>query len=401
MTAALDLRPSPAGTRALAELRTFMTECVHPLEATATRDGPAGVLPGLKAQARERGLWNLCLPGHAGLTNLDYAHLAELTGRSPALAPPAINCGPPDSVNMVMLDAVADEQQRRRWLEPLMDDRFRSAFAMTEPQVASSDARNIATEIRRDGDDYVITGRKWFASGAADARCAVLFVLGRTDARAAPHRRHSVLGVPMDAPGLSLERTLPVMGRASDHAEIVFDGVRVPVTDRIGAEGDGFAIGQVRLGAARVQHCMRLIGLAERGLHLLCRRAEARTAFGGPLAAQGLLRAQVAECRMAIDQARLFVLHTARLIDELGARAARVQVSAIKVAAVRAALQTLDRAIQVHGALGVTDDVPLAEWWTQARGLNIADGPEEVHLEVVARAEFRRHAECAADGEDA
>ena len=383
---AWDLRPSDAAQEKLAELRRFMAERVYPAE---DRDG---VLDGLRAEARARGLWNLGLT----MTNLDYAFLAEETGRSPDLAPKAINGGPPDSVNMVMLDRLATTGQRRRWLEPLKDAAFSSAFAMTEPDVASSDASNIATEIARDGDAYVITGRKWFASGAADPRCQVLFVLGRTDADAPPHRRHSVLAVPIDTPGVEIVRTLPVLGRDhGDHAEIVFDGARVPAEELIGREGEGFAAGQVRLGAARVQHCMRLIGLAERGLALLTRRAEDRHAFGGPLAAQGLLRAQVAECRLAIDQARLLVLRTAKLIDTVGARDARTEISAIKVAVLRAALLTLDRAIQVHGALGVTDDVPLAGWWAHARGLHIADGPEEVHLEVVARSEFRRHREEA------
>lgn len=382
---AWDLRPSRAAQEKLAELRRFMDEHVYPAE------GHDDVLGGLREQARARGLWNLGLT----LSNLDYAFLAEETGRSPELAPKAINGGPPDSVNMVMLDALGTDDQRERWLRPLMDAKFSSAFAMTEPDVASSDAANIATEAVRDGDAYVITGRKWFASGAADPACRVLFVLGRTDPDAPPHRRHSVLAVPIDTPGVEIVRTLPVMGRDGDHAEIVFDGARVPAYELIGREGEGFAAGQVRLGAARVQHCMRLVGLAERGLALLARRAEDRTAFGGPLSAQGLLRAQVAECRLAIDQARLLVLRTAKLIDTEGARAARTEISAIKVAVLRAALLTLDRAIQVHGALGVTDDVPLARWWTHARGLHIADGPEEVHLEVVARSEFRRHREEA------
>lgn len=392
---ALDLRPSGHARERLGDLRAFMDGFVYPaerqIEGGAER---AGVLAGLKAEARRRGLWNLCLPGTSGLGNLDYAYLAEETGRSPELAPQAINGGPPDSVNMVMLDELATPDQRERWLRPLMDDAFSSAFAMTEPGVASSDAANIATEIIRDGDSYVVNGRKWFASGAADPRCQVLFVLGRTDADAPPHRRHSLLAVPIDTPGVEIVRTLPVFGRSGDHAEIVLDAVRVQAFELIGAEGAGFAAGQVRLGAARVQHCMRLIGLAERALELLTRRAEARTAFGGPLSAQGLLRAQVAECRLAVDQARLLVLRTARLIDTVGARRARAEISAIKVAVLRAALTTLDRAIQVHGALGVTDDVPLARWWAHARGLHIADGPEEVHLEVVARTEFRRHREA-------
>jgi acyl-CoA dehydrogenase len=392
--AGLDLRPSEEAVRKLRDLRDFMGEKVYPAERA---DGDAsGVLAGLKAEARARGLWNLCLPSVSGLGNLDYAYLAEETGRSPDLAPAAINGGPPNSVNMVMLDELATPDQRERWLAPLLDDAFSSAFAMTEPDVASSDASNIATEIARDGDDYVVTGRKWFASSAADPRCRVLFVLGRTDPDAPPHRRHSVLAVPMDTPGVEIVRTLPVMGRPGDHAEIVFDGARVPARELIGDEGAGFAAGQVRLGAARVQHCMRLIGLAERGLALLARRAEARVAFGGPLSAQGLLRAQVAECRLAIDQARMLVLRTAALVDAVGARRARTEISAIKVAVLRAALLTLDRAIQVHGALGVTDDVPLARWWTHARGLHIADGPEEVHLEVIARTEFRRHREATA-----
>jgi acyl-CoA dehydrogenase len=387
MTAGLDLRPSPAGADALERMRAFLTECVYPAE----QQDVAAVLPGLKTEARRRGLWNLCLPGNdSGLSNLDYAFVAELSGRSPKLAPAAINGGPPDSVNMVMLDAVADDEQRERWLRPLMADRFRSAFAMSEPEVASSDARNIATRIEVDGDDLVITGRKWFASGAADPRCAVLFVLGRSDPTAGTYRQHSVVAVPMDTPGVTIVRTMTVLGRPSEHAEILFEQARVPATELLGQPGDGFAIGQIRLGAARVQHCMRLLGLAERGLELLRERAHTRTAFGGPIGALGLLRAQVAECRLALDQARLLVLHTAALIDEVGTKGARAAVSEIKVAVVRAAMLTLDRAMQVHGALGVTDDVPLAEWWAQARGLNIADGPEEVHLELIARYELGR-----------
>ena len=381
MIGGLDLTPSAAGAEAAARMSAFLDECVLPAESRP----PRLALPALKAEARARGLWNLHLPGHCALDTLDYAAIAELSGRSPELGPEAINGGPPDSVNMVMLDAVGTPEQRARWLEPLLEDRIRSAFAMTEPEVASSDARNIATTITRDGEDYLVTGHKWFASGAADPRCAVLFVLGRSDPDAPAYQQHSVIAVPADAPGVRLVRTLPVLGRPGTHAEIVLDGVRVPAENLIGGRGQGFAVGQVRLGAARVQHCMRLLGLAERGLDLLCARAGERRAFGGPLADQGLLRAQVAECRLALDQARLLVLHTARLIDTVGARGARREISEIKVAVVRAAMRTLDRAIQVHGALGVTDDVPLAAWWTHARGLQIADGPEEVHLEVIAR----------------
>lgn len=393
MSSGLDLRPSPAGADAVKRMHAFMAECVYPAERAAADQGVEAVLPGLKDAARQRGLWNLCLPGsESGLSNLDYAMVAELSGRSPKLAPAAINGGPPDSVNMVMLDAVADDEQRERWLQPLMEDKVRSAFAMSEPDVASSDARNIDTRIEQDGDHLVITGRKWFSSGAADPRCAVLFVLGRSDATAGTYRQHSVVAVPIDTPGVTLVRTLPVLGRPSEHAEIVFDHARVPASELLGKPGDGFAIGQIRLGAARVQHCMRLLGLAERGLELLRERARTRHAFGGPIGTLGLLRAQVAECRMALDQARLLVLHTAALIDEVGTKGARAQVSEIKVAVVRAAMLTLDRAIQVHGALGVTDDLPLAEWWAQARGLNIADGPEEVHLELIARCELGREA---------
>ncbi|MGW4484644.1 acyl-CoA dehydrogenase family protein [Amycolatopsis sp. NPDC004368] len=391
MTGAWDLSPSAVGEQAIARMRAFMAERVHPAEQDAAVLGVAAVLPELKAEARRRDLWNLGLPGReVDLSTVDYAFVAELSGRSPDLAPQAINGSPPDSVSMLMLHAVADEGQRERWLRPLMNDEIRSAFAMTEPAVASSDASNIATRIERQGEEYVVTGRKWFAAGAADPRCEVLFVVGCSDPSADRHRRHSVIAVPTRLPGVKIVRTLKVMGRDSINAEVVLDGVRVPARELLGREGEGFAIGQVRLGSARVQHCMRLLGLAERGFDLLKERARTRHAFGGPIGDKGLLRAQIAECRLALDQARLLVLHTAKLIDEIGLRAARTQVSAIKVVVVRAAMLTLDRAIQVHGALGMTDDVPLAEWWTHARSLNIGDGPEEVHLELIARSELAR-----------
>ncbi|KXF50004.1 acyl-CoA dehydrogenase [Rhodococcus sp. SC4] len=392
----MDLSPSPRAQELLGALESFMDEFVYPAEADlrVERDAglPAGhepaVLDSLRVEARRRGLWNLCVPGVSGLGYLDYAYIAEITGRSPDLAPKAVNGGAPDSVNMVMLDVVATADQRTRFLEPLLEARSGSAFAMTEPAVASSDASNIATTIRRESDEYVVDGRKWYISGAANPRCGVFFVVGMSDPTASAHRRHTVVAVPADRPGVTVHRPMSVFGYPDDSAEITFENVRVPVANRLGDEGHGFAVGQVRLAAARLQHCMRMIGLAERALELTCRRADERVAFGGPLSRQSQLTAQVADSRIALDRTRLYVLHTAALVDSRGSRNAQSEISAAKVLTMRTAVTVLDRAVGVHGAMGVSQDSPLARWWALARGLHIADGPEEVHLEVVARHEF-------------
>ncbi|WP_067484604.1 acyl-CoA dehydrogenase family protein [Actinomadura hibisca] len=352
------------------------------------------VVEDLKAEARRRGLWNLFLPDSTdpahGLTVTDYASLAEITGRSPHLAPEATNCAAPDTGNMEVLHLFGSAEQKKRWLEPLLDGQIRSAFAMTEPDVASSDATNIATSIVRDGDHYVINGRKWWISGSADPRCKVMIVMGKTDPDGHPYLQQSMVLVPMDAPGVEIVRPLPVFGYSDQHGhcEIRFTDVRVPVENLIGEEGGGFAIAQARLGPGRIHHCMRAIGMAERALELMCRRAVDRVAFGKPLAAQGIVRQQIAESRMAIEQARLLTLKTAWLIDKQGVKAARSEVAAIKVIAPRVALEVVDRAIQVHGGAGVSDDTPLAQMWAGLRTLRLADGPDEVHVRSVARAEL-------------
>ncbi|POM23201.1 Acryloyl-CoA reductase (NADH) [Actinomadura rubteroloni] len=405
----MDFAPSGRAQEYLARLQGFMDERVYPAEpvyaaqrrelAAAGRphDLPS-VVDDLKAEARERGLWNLFLP-HAtdpahGLSVTDYAPLAELTGRSPLLAPEALNCSAPDTGNMEVLDLFGTPEQKKRWLAPLLDGTIRSGFAMTEPDVASSDARNIATRIERDGDHYVINGRKWWITGTADPRCAVLIVMGKTDPEGHPYRQQSMVLVPMDAPGVEVVRALPVFGYHDQegHCEIRFTDVRVPVENLIGEEGGGFAIAQARLGPGRVHHCMRAIGMAERALELMCRRAVSRVAFGKPLAAQGVVRQQIAEARMAIEQARLLTLKTAWLIDAHGVKAARSEVAAIKVIVPRTALRVLDDAIQVHGAGGVSDDFPLAAMWAGARTLRLADGPDEVHVRSVARTELAKYA---------
>ncbi|MGV9252330.1 acyl-CoA dehydrogenase family protein [Streptomyces sp. NPDC003697] len=400
----MDFSLSPEATERLAQVRSFMTDLVYPAEPVyaqqredliasgRTNDVPP-VLEDLIAAARERGLWNLFLPDESHLTNVDYAVLAEETGRSPFIAPAAMNCLSPDSGNMELLHLFANTEQREGWLQPLLDGTIRSGFSMTEPDVASSDATNISTSIVRDGDEYVINGRKWFTTGAADPRCRLLIVLGKSDPGAPKHRQHSMVLVPIDTPGVKVERVLPVFGFRDQqgHAEISYTDVRVPVGNLLGEQGHGFAIAQARLGPGRIHHCMRAVGMAERALELACKRALSRTAFGGPLADQGVVRQQIAESRMEIEQARLLVLRTAWLIDEVGVRNARSDIAAIKVIAPRAALSVLDRAIQIHGGAGVTDDLPLAEIWSRARTLRIVDGPDEVHIRTVARQELKRY----------
>jgi acyl-CoA dehydrogenase len=361
------------------------------------------VVEELKVEARRRGLWNLFLPDVSGLTNLEYATLAELTGWSVHIAPEAINCDAPNTGNMEVLHMFGTPEQKSQWLEPLMEGEIRSAFAMTEPDVASSDATNISTRIVRDGDDYVINGRKWWISGAADPRCKIMIVMGKTDPSESTHRQQSMILVPMDTPGVENVRALPVFGYQDQHGhnELRFHDVRVPASNLVANEGDGFMIAQARLGPGRIHHCMRSIGVAERALDLMIRRATSRVAFGKPLSEQGVVQQQIAESRMEIEQVRLLVLKAAWMIDNVGARGARTEIAAIKVMAPRVALAVLDRAIQVHGGGGVSDDFPLASMWAGMRTLRLADGPDEVHVRTVARVEIGKHTKKAAAASEA
>jgi acyl-CoA dehydrogenase len=399
----VDFSLSPKAEDYLSRLQDFMAAHVLPAEpvyAQQRRDAVAAgrlhdlppVVEELKAAAQAAGLWNLFLPDVSGLSTLDYAVLAEVTGRSPAIAPEALNCGAPDTGNMEILHMFGTPEQKEQWLEPLLAGKIRSAFSMTEPDVASSDARNIATSIVRDGDEYVINGRKWWTSGALDPRCAVFVLMGKTDPAASTYRQQSMVLVPRDTPGVEIVRDLSVFGYHDQHghAEMRFTDVRVPVTNLLGQEGGGFEIAQARLGPGRVHHCMRAIGMAELALELMVRRATEREAFGGPLALQGVVQQQIAESRMEIEQARLLVLKTAWLIDGKGASAARTEISAIKVIAPRVACAVIDRAIQVHGGGGVSDDFPLARLYAGARALRLADGPDEVHIRSVAREELHK-----------
>ncbi|MFF5985874.1 acyl-CoA dehydrogenase family protein [Prauserella flavalba] len=401
-------------SRALqAELADFLDTRVLPAEARyAEQMRKAGdphhhpaVLEELKTEARSRGLWNLFHPhpgdGVPGLSNLDYAPLCELMGHSPHLAPEACNCAAPDTGNMEILESFGTAEHRRQWLHPLLNGEIRSAFAMTEPDVASSDASNIALTMTPGPGGYRLDGRKWFASNALHPRCAVLIVMGVTDPHAHPHRRHSMAVVPVDAAGVTIQRNLPVFGYhdREGHAVIEFDGVRVPAEDILSGPGEGFAIGQARLGPGRIHHCMRAIGMAERALESMCRRADTRVVFGNRLADQANIQDWIAESRIAIEQARLLTYRAAHLMDTIGNRAAATEIAAIKVAVPAAALAVIDRAIQVHGAGGVTDDFPLAAFWAHVRALRIADGPDEVHKRTIARRELRKHRE-AADARD-
>ncbi len=380
-------------------LLAFMDEFVYPAEPgwhTAGWAAPAG-LEALKAQARARGLWNLFLPGEhgAGLSNVQYAPLAEITGRSPSVAPAALNCAAPDTGNMEVLAQFGSPQQQERWLKPLLDGAIRSAFAMTEPQVASSDATNIGTRIRRDGDEYVITGRKFYISGAMNPNCQIFIVMGKTDPDAARHVQQSMVLVPRDTPGLRVERGMTVFGYDDGdhggHAEVIFDDVRVPVTNLIGEEGSGFAISQARLGPGRIHHCMRLIGMGERALELMTRRALERTAFGKPLADQGVVQDWIAESRVRLEQARLLVLKAAWLMDTVGNKGAHTEIQAIKIITPATVEWIIDKAIQTYGAAGVGQDTPLARLWASARTLRLADGPDEVHKRSLARRELNRY----------
>jgi acyl-CoA dehydrogenase len=356
----------------------------------------APVLATLREQARSRGLWNLFLPGEhgAGLTNLQYAPLAEISGRS-LLAPAAMNCSAPDTGNMEVLALFGTPEQQKEWLDPLLDGRIRSAFAMTEPDVASSDASNIATRIQRDGSSYVLNGRKWWITGAMNPNARIFIVMGKTDPSAAKHRQQSMILVPRDTPGLEVVRPLEVMGyddhEHGGHAELRLTDVRVPATNLIGDEGDGFAIAQARLGPGRIHHCMRSIGIAERAIELMCERASERVAFGKPLSEQGVVRDWIAESRVRIEQLRLLTLKTAWLMDTVGNRGAHTEIQAIKIATPTTVQWILDKAIQVHGAGGLSGDFPLARAYAGIRTLRFADGPDEVHKDSLARHELRRH----------
>ncbi|MGH8876688.1 MAG: acyl-CoA dehydrogenase family protein [Stackebrandtia sp.] len=385
------------------DLRDFMTSRVYPAEPVYDRQMRESgdphfqppVLEELKAEARKRGLWNLFHPHPdwgPGLTNLEYAPLAETMGRS-FIAPEACNCNAPDTGNIEVLTLFGTPEHHRRYLRPLLDGTMASAFAMTEPDVASSDATNIELRMERDGEDYVLNGRKWFASNALHKNCRVLIVMGKTDPAAAPHRQQSMMVVPINAPGITVVRNLPVFGYLDreGHAELTFDDVRVPAADLLKGEGEGFAISQARLGPGRIHHSMRTIGMAERALELLCTRARSRTTFGEPLSTRANIQDWIAEARIEIDMARLLTLKAAYIMDTMGNQAAATEISAIKVAAPQAALKIIDRAIQVHGGAGVTDDFPLAMAWAHLRALRLADGPDEVHKRAIARRELRKY----------
>ena len=380
-------------------LLAFMDDFVYPAESDHQSEGwrPPARLEELKAAAKSRGLWNLFLPGRhgAGLTNVQYAPLAEITGRSPWIAPAALNCAAPDTGNMEVLAEFGSPAQQEKWLTPLLQGRIRSAFAMTEPEVASSDATNIGTRIARDGDEYVITGRKFYISGAMNPECRIFIVMGKTDPDAARHVQQSMILVPRDTPGVTIRRGMTVFGYDDrdhgGHAEVVFDAVRVPAANLIGEEGSGFAISQARLGPGRIHHCMRLIGMGERALELMCTRALARTPFGKPLAGQGVVQDWIAESRVRLEQARLLVLKAAWLMDTVGNKGAHTEIQAIKIITPSTTEWIIDKAIQTHGAAGVGQDTPLARLWASARALRLADGPDEVHKRSLARRELDRY----------
>ncbi|KLO30092.1 acyl-CoA dehydrogenase [Mycolicibacter heraklionensis] len=399
---------SERATKYQTDLLEFMDECVYPAESVyETQMAESGnphfqppILEELKAQARQRGLWNLFHPHPEwgpGLTNLEYAPLAEIMGRSPHLAPEACNCSAPDTGNMEVLTLFGSDEHKERYLKPLLEGTIRSAFAMTEPQVASSDATNVQLSMVRDGDGYVLNGRKWFASNALHQNCKVMIVMGKTDPDTNVYQQQSMMVVPIDAPGVTVMRGLPVFGYQDreGHAEIDFKDVRVPAKDVLKGEGEGFAIAQARLGPGRIHHCMRAIGMAERALELLCRRARSRVAFGRPVSDNANIRDWIAEARIDIEMIRLLTLKTAYLMDTVGNKAAQVEIAAIKVAAPNIALKIVDRAIQVHGGGGVTEDFPLAGFWAHLRTLRLADGPDEVHKRAIARQELHKYREDA------
>jgi acyl-CoA dehydrogenase len=389
-----------------AKLQAFMDKEVFPAEAVYEHQraelkaagkphGVPAVVEELKLKARAQGLWNLFLPHshdpHHGLSVTEYATLAEITGWSPELAPEAINCAAPDTGNMELLDMFATDEQKKMWLEPLLDGRIRSAFAMTEPDVASSDARNIKTSIVKDGGEYVINGTKWWTTGAMDERCQLLIVMGKTNPDAEAHNQQSMVLVPINTPGVKVERNLTVFGYVDQHghAEVSFTNVRVPVANLLGAEGEGFALAQARLGPGRIHHCMRAIGMAERALSLMIKRSIARETFGKPLVQQGVIQEWIAQARIDIEQARLLVLKAAWMIDTVGAKGARKEIAAIKVAVPQMAERIIDHAIQSYGGAGVSQDSPLAAMYAGIRTLRIVDGPDEVHIRDIARLEIK------------
>ena len=399
----MDFALSAKTTEYAAKLQAFMDSEVFPAEAIYHQQreqliaaGKPHALPAvveeLKIKAKVLGLWNLFLPhyGH-GLSVTDYATLAEITGWSPDLAPEAINCAAPDTGNMELLDMFATDEQKQRWLQPLLDGQIRSAFAMTEPAVASSDARNIQTQIIKDGDHFVINGTKWWTTGAMDERCEIIIVMGKTNPEADDHHQQSMVLVPMNTPGVKVVRNLTVFGYVDQHghAEVSFTNVRVPVSNLLGPEGEGFALAQARLGPGRIHHCMRAIGMAERALSLMIKRTVSREAFGKELVKQGVIQEWIAQARIDIEQARLLVLKAAWIIDSVGAKGARKEIAAIKVAVPQMAERIIDHAIQSYGGAGVSQDSPLAAMYAGVRTLRIVDGPDEVHIRDIARLEIK------------
>ncbi len=393
---------SPASAELQKKLKTFMGKHIYPNEEEFYRQVNQGdrwdtvpLIETLKQKAKAENLWNLFLPESeygAGLTNLEYAPLCEIMGRV-SWAPEVFNCSAPDTGNMETLVRYGSEEQKEKWLKPLLEGEIRSAFCMTEPRVASSDARNIEASIVRDGDEYVINGRKWWSSGAGDPRCKIFIFMGKTDPAGHPYKQQSMILVPRDAPGVTIERMLPVFGYDSaphGHGEILFKDVRVPIANILLGEGRGFEIAQGRLGPGRIHHCMRTIGVAERALEEMCRRVKSRVAFGRPLAEMGQLRQDIAKSRCEIDQARLLTLHAAHRMDTVGNKIARTEIAEIKVVAPNMALKVIDRAIQAHGGMGVCNDTWLAAAYAHIRTLRLADGPDEVHREVIARLELRK-----------